>query len=184
MTHSANGWPVLSSGSSLLHRWAVPELDDPSPDRAFTLRGGSVGLLLMHLATWFHDEIERLDLGVWDDWGHAVRPIRGGSVASNHSSGTAMDLNATRHPQHVPISRTFTNAQQVAIRRRLRLYGGIIDWGGDWRPENVDGMHFEIAPGTTMSQCERVAKALLDSPRGKRLLALPANRPQRAVVLS
>ena len=141
MTTSANGWTALTGGSRLLHRWAVPEIEDDSPDRAFTIRRGSVGFLLMHLTTWFHDEVERLDLGVWDDWGWA----------SNHASGTAIDINATRHPHHVPINRTFTPAQVAAIRRRLRYYEGVIDWGGDWRPENVDGMHFEIAPGTQAS---------------------------------
>ncbi len=184
MGTSANGWTALSAGSRLLHRWAVPELGDGTPDRAFTIRRGSVGFLLIHLTTWFHDDVERLDLGIWDDWGWASRPIRDGTVTSNHASGTAIDINATRHPHHVPITRTFTSAQTAAIRKRLRYYEGVIDWGGNWRPENVDGMHFEIAPGTTMADCERVATKMLDTPRGQRMLALRSNARQRRVVLS
>lgn len=182
MSQSVNGWNVLQPGSSLLHRWPVPEWDDDKPDRGFTLRRGSVGFLLVHLATWFHDEIERLDTGTWDEWGHAVRPITRTNLYSNHSSGTAVDLNATRHPYHVPVSRTFTKQQIERIRGRLRLYDDVIEWGGDWSPEWVDGMHFEIAPGTAMDDIEVVARRLMKSWRGKRILALSPG--QEKVILS
>lgn len=171
---SINGWQLLTGSTTgnlpRLRRWVVPTPGAPG-ERHLYLRDGSAGFLLVHLACWFHDKVERLDLGVWDEWGYAARPIRSGSVPSNHGSGTAMDLNATRHPFHVPTYRTFTKAQVVAINRRLRLYGGLIDWGGAWRPENQDAMHFELAPGTRLDKVEHRARQLIDSPRGERVLA-------------
>lgn len=164
-----NGWESLPVGSPLIHKWIVPETD-----RHLLIRRGSVGFLLVHNALYFHEEVERLDIGQWDDWGYAPRP------PSNHGSATATDLNAVRHPFHVPIHRTFTDKQIKQIRKRLRLYDGIIDWGGNWR--DPDGMHFEIAPGTPMAKCERKARQLADSPRGKRILR--ANPGQFRVIQS
>lgn len=172
MSASVNGWPLLGGGTDgplpRLRKWVVPTPGTPG-DRHLYLRDGSAGFLLVHLAVWFHERVERLDLGVWDEWGYAPRPVRGGTSPSNHASGTAMDLNATRHPMGVPVARTFTPAQLRAIRQRVKLYGGRIDWGGEWsRP---DGMHFELAPGTTLDGVERRARQLIDSPRGERVLA-------------
>lgn len=182
---SINGWQLLGSGLTgqlpRLRRWTVPtpgvpsrvvhHIDADPTVRQLVLRDGSAGFLLVHLALWFHEKVERLDLGVWDEWGYAPRPIRSGTVPSNHGSGTAMDLNATRHPFHVPTSRTFTTKQVRAIKLRLRLYGGLIDWGGAWRVENQDAMHFELAPGSSLAAVERRARLLTHSPRGKRVLA-------------
>lgn len=171
-TVSANGWQVIDGSTDgplpRLRKWVIPTPGAPA-DRHLYMRDGSAGFLLAHLALWFHEKVERLDLGVWDEWGYAPRPIRGGSTPSNHASGTAMDLNATRHPMGVPIARTFTAGQVKAIRRRLKVYGGRIDWGGDWtRP---DGMHFELSPGSTLAGVESRARQLIDTPRGERVLA-------------
>lgn len=171
MSTSVNGWAVLDSSTTgplpRLRKWNVPTPPD-GPARHLNLRDGSAGFVLVHLALWFHEKVERLDTGQWDEWGWASRPIRGGTAISNHASGTAEDLNATRHPLGVPISRTFTPRQVRMIRRRLRRYRGVIHWGGNWsRP---DGMHFEIAPGTTLAEAERVARRLVRSRRGRKVL--------------
>lgn len=180
MATSQNGFPALSPGSRFLHLWQIPEAD-----RHFLLRNGSAGYILAHWALYFHEKVEPLDTGVWDDWGFAFRPIRGGSTTlSNHASGTAEDLNAT---QHVLGKRgTFRNrtvrgrAAQIVIRARMRwLYRGCIRWGGDYK-NRADEMHFEI--NRDIRACERVAKRLLRTPRGKRVIA--ANPSQRAVIFS
>lgn len=175
MPTSQNGWPVLEPGSRLLHRWVIP-----GTGRHLILRNGSAGFLLAEHALWFHQEIERLDLGQWDDWGYAYRDIRGDDDWSNHASGTAEDLNATRHPLGVATRRTFTQAQIDRIHRRLaRRYRGAIRWGGDYvnRP---DAMHFELVKD--LEFCERLARVLMLTPRGQKLLA--TNVGQRAVILS
>ena len=101
----------------------------------------SVGPLLAAFASEFHTLIEPLDTGALDDWGYCFRNIRGSSdKLSNHSSGTAVDLNAVDHP--LGKSGTFPNEKVPMIRALAKKYGMI--WGGDFR-SRPDEMHFEIA---------------------------------------
>lgn len=179
MTTSQNGWPALASDSPKLHTWVIPT--DVGPLR-LRLRNGSAGFLLAHLALWFDQRIEDVDDnyqdGALDDWGYAYRPIRGYSTVSNHASGTAMDLNATEHP--LGADDTFSDADERRIRTRVdRFFDGCIRWGGEYAGR-VDEMHWEI--DRPLPEVERVARRLLDSKRGKRILA--ANPGQRAVILS
>jgi hypothetical protein len=83
-----------------------------------------------------------------DDWGFAFRQNRNANNLSNHSSGTAIDLDATEHPNGVKTSRTFTPAQIAEVHEILRELDGVVRWGGDYT-NTVDAMHFEInvAPG-------------------------------------
>lgn len=171
MTLSQNGWPGLPAESSLLYTWTLPG------GTRLRLRCGSAGFLLCHLALWFDTEVENLEEPVLDDWGHAYRPVRGYTTLSNHASGTAMDLNATDHP--LGVDHTFSLAEVGAIHTRLRLYEGCIRWGGDYSGRK-DAMHFEI--NQPLSACERVAKKLMGSKRGQKILAL--NDGQRRVILS
>ena len=173
MSTSQNHWPALASSSPLLTTWQLP-----GGGTRLRLRNGSAGFLLVHLALWFDKKLEDLDEPVLDDWGYAYRPVRGySSTLSNHSSGTAMDLNATDHP--LGVDHTFTVKEIAAIHERLKLYAGTIRWGGDYSGRK-DAMHFEI--NATIGACEKRARALLDSPRGERILKL--NPGQRAVILS
>jgi hypothetical protein len=89
----------------------------------------------------FHELIEPIDEGQLDDWGYAFRNVRGSNnKLSNHSSGTAVDLNATQHP--LGKRGTFPNEKVPMIRALAKKYGMI--WGGDFR-SRADEMHFEIA---------------------------------------
>jgi hypothetical protein len=170
MPHSQNGWPVLRPESWLLYTWELPG------GTRLRARNGSAGFLLMHLALWFDQRLEDLDEPLLDDWGHAYRPVRGYSTWSNHASGTAIDLNATDHP--LAADHTFTQAEERAIHERLALYDGCIRWGGDYQTR-IDAMHFEL--DRDLETCERVARRLLDSPRGRRILR--DNPDQRKVIL-
>lgn len=176
MATSSNGWPVLQSGSRTLRTWEVPGCD-----RHLVLRQGSAGFLLVHNATYIDRYVERLDRGVWDEWGHAVRTIRGQTSGySNHASGTACDLNATRHPLGVPTSRTWTDNQIRLIRRRLGMYHDCIRWGGDYR-NRADAMHWEIDRG--LAACEKEARRLMTTTKiGREILA--ANPGARKEILS
>ena len=84
-------------------------------------------------------EVERLVSG-WC-WGHAYRPIRGASTLSNHASGTAIDVNAPRHP--LGSSGTFSATQRARIHAILADCNGVVRWGGDYSGRK-DEMHFEI----------------------------------------
>ena len=54
--------------------------------------------------------------------GTASRPVPGASVASEHSTGTAIDLNVPKHP----LGRTFTSSQVTRINRILKDLDGAV----------------------------------------------------------
>jgi len=100
----------------------------------------SVGPLLAAFAAEFHELIEPIDEGTFDDWGYAYRMVRGDATKlSNHSSGTAIDLNATKHP--LGKVGTFPAEQVPMIRALAKKYG--LKWGGDYI-NRKDEMHFEV----------------------------------------
>jgi len=170
-----NGWPALASDSKRLHTWVVPTKEG---DVKLRLREGSAGFLLAHFALWYAEVIEPLVGKIHDDWGYAPRKVRGSATSvSNHAGGLAIDLNATRHP--LGKTGTFTPKQYAAIDNRLALYDGCLRSGTNYRRRR-DDMHTEI--DKPLADCERVARKLMDSPRGKRILA--ANPSQKAVILS
>ncbi|WP_418061798.1 M15 family metallopeptidase [Pimelobacter simplex] len=170
---SQNGWPALADGSDRLHVWTIPARTGEVRVR---MRSGSAGFLLAHFVLWWSERLEPVRGAVLDDWGWAYRPVRGALVLSNHASGTAVDVNATAYPlgtERMP-------APMVRrVRRRLRLYGGCVGWGGDYRVRK-DQMHLEIA--RDLLACEQVARRLMRTSRGRRLLE--ANPSQRAVIRS
>jgi len=173
---SQNEFPALASDSPLLHTWVIPAKNGTIRIR---LRNGSAGFLLAHFIMWFAETIQPVIGGTLDDWGwSAMRAIRGtiGTV-SNHCSGTAVDLNAQQHP--LGKRGTFRAWQYAKIRARLLLYAGCIRSGIDYQ-NRADEMHHEI--NRPLDACERRARRLASSPRGKRILH--ANPGQRAVIFS
>jgi hypothetical protein len=145
---SANGWPASQDRA---------EIDVKS----YAIEGTSIKLhcaeavapLLIGFAAEFHKLIEPIDGGSLDDWGYCYRDVRGvlGKL-SNHSSGTAIDLNATKHP--LGKVGTFPNEKVPMIRALAKKYGMI--WGGDYR-NRKDEMHFEISL-TPAKAAELIAK--------------------------
>ena len=100
----------------------------------------SVGPLLAAFAAEFHKLIEPIDEGGLDDWGYAFRMVRGTTDRlSCHSSGTAIDLNATKHP--LGKYDTFPAEKVPMIRALAKKYG--LKWGGDFK-SRPDDMHFEV----------------------------------------
>jgi len=103
----------------------------------------SVGPLLATFAAEFHKLIEPIDEGTFDDWAYAYRMVRGDPTKlSCHSSGTAIDLNATKHP--LGKYDTFAAEKVPMIRALAKKYG--LKWGGDFKTR-PDNMHFEISIG-------------------------------------
>ena len=100
----------------------------------------AVAPLLVNFAKEFHELVEPIDQGQLDDWGYAFRMTRGSDkVLSNHSSGTAIDLNALKHP--LGKSNTFNKEQCNMITLLITKYG--LAWGGHYK-KRKDEMHFEI----------------------------------------
>jgi hypothetical protein len=99
-----------------------------------------VAPLLLGFAAEFHEKIEPIDKGTLDDWGYAFRMVRGREDRlSNHSSGTAIDLNASKHP--LGAEHTFANGKAAIIIELAAKYG--LKWGGTYR-NRKDEMHFEV----------------------------------------
>lgn len=121
-----------------------------------------VHTLLSYVAEQMHERVERIYAPGWhqaDDWGFSYRPNKNDPTRlSRHSGGIAIDYNATRHPNGVPTTRTFTAAQIREIHTILAETEHVIRWGGDYTG-TPDAMHFEI-----------------DTPPGSPLLAEVADR--------
>jgi len=133
---SPNGWPASEDRKALgIQSFAVP-----GTSIKFAC-AKAVAPLLVNFAKEFHDLVEPIDVGQLDDWGYAFRMTRGShKVLSNHSSGTAIDLNAIKHP--LGKSNTFNKHQCNIIKLLITKYG--LNWGGNYK-RRKDEMHFEIA---------------------------------------
>jgi hypothetical protein len=133
---SSNGWPASKDRAEI-------------GIKSYAIEGTSIKLqcaeavapLLIGFAKEFHELIEPIDEGGLDDWGYCFRMVRGSPTnLSNHSSGTAIDLNATKHV----LGRvgTFPAEKVPMIRALAKKYS--LRWGGDYQ-NRKDEMHFEVA---------------------------------------
>jgi hypothetical protein len=133
---SPNGWPASEDRKAL----GIESFTVPGTKIRFAC-AKAVAPLLVNFAKEFNESVEPIDVGQLDDWGFAFRMTRGSDkVLSNHSSGTAIDLNAIKHP--LGKSNTFNKDQRNIINLLITKYG--LAWGGNYK-KRKDDMHFEIA---------------------------------------
>src|SRR6476661_3053218 len=122
MAVSQNGW--TANDRSLVSRRAIP-----GTSVSLTVRNGPAGDLLLEVASQFDRFVQDIDTTngtVPDDWGYAERPIRGGVATSNHASGTAIDLNATRWPLGSDPSVNLNSGQIMRVRQIVSATGGVV----------------------------------------------------------
>jgi hypothetical protein len=133
---SYNGWPASKDQTEIGIK------SYPVPGSTIKLRcAEKVAPLLVGFAAEFHKLIEPIDQGPLDDWGYCFRMVRGTTdKLSNHSSGTAIDLNATQHP--LGKVGTFEPGKVPMIQALAKKYA--LTWGGDYK-NRKDEMHFEVA---------------------------------------
>ena len=153
MLKSYNGYPASKDPDEIkIKAYAVK-----GTDRKLRC-AESVGPLLAAFAAEFHELIEEIDEGVFDDWGYAFRNVRGSTDRlSCHSSGTAIDLNATKHP--LGKVGTFPAEKVPMIRALSKKYG--LKWGGDY-VNRKDEMHFEVEVSATKAK-ELITKLGLEN---------------------
>ena len=133
---SQNNW-VASKDASEIHIVSIPIKGTTVKVRC----AKAVAPLIAGFCSEFHELIEPIDEGNLDDWGYNFRMVRNSTdQLSNHSSGTAVDLNASRHI--LGKSGTFPSEKVPMIRALAKKYGMM--WGGDFR-RRKDEMHFEIS---------------------------------------
>jgi hypothetical protein len=164
MSVSQNGWTVIAPDDmdAATKVWTIP-----GQNRNVQLRllPGAAGFVLAHFALWFDRTIEDIEHPIGDDFAWAYREISGSNEFSNHASATAIDLNASIHPQGK--ANTFTIPQRDRLTDSLRgKYLGCIRGGYTFRT-TVDDMHFELA--ATRTPIHELGSALFDTPLGKRL---------------
>ena len=135
MLTSYNGWPASKDQAEIgIKSYLVP-------GTTLKLRcAEKVAPLLIGFAAEFHNLIEPLDHGALDDWGYCYRDVRGvPGKLSNHSSGTAIDLNASKHP--LGKAGTFEASKVPMLKALAKKYG--LTWGGEWTRR--DEMHVEVS---------------------------------------
>lgn len=166
MPNSINGWEVLDNPP-----WSDPRLDTKAipgvPSRKLKLRREVLPLFLA-LAKDYHDTIEPIDQGELDDWSYSYRDARFSTSWSDHASGTAIDLNASKegwlgmnnYSWWANPSR-HRAAKAIKDRYEVVMWGGSTDFGGDYRNgPTVDWMHWAIKPGVTVAQVQDVIRKL------------------------
>jgi hypothetical protein len=167
MERSYNGW----SASRTLKTRVI------EPVKGCKLRvrdNNNVADVFSYLVINYHRRVDDVtEPHPMDDWGYNYRPnVNDPSELSNHSSGTAIDLDATEHPNGVAVKKTFTSYQIGVIHEILRELEGVVRWGGDYT-HTIDGMHFEICvpPGKLQTIGRKIRK--LDKKPGKHGYQLP-----------
>jgi hypothetical protein len=172
MTTSYNGWTASKNSAEF------GGLDNsPIPDTDVTFapgfRRGDVAFVLQQFFARFHVRVEPLVAG-WC-WGYFFKTsANSAALISCHSSASAGDANAPRHPNGK--KGTFTAAQVAEIRRLLAEFDGLIYWGGDgWGKGTWDEMHFEIRTGVTVLQIATLADRLRGRPSSP--LGAPSPNP-------
>ena len=144
MATSQNGYTVIERDDCKFYK--IAGIDLP-------LRPDDCGYVLAHFARHFNREVEAL--GATETFGHALRQISGSNDWSNHASGTALDLNASQHPQGK--TGTFAPMEQAALDLLVKQYDEVVRWGGTFRTTK-DEMHFEI--DKDYADVRRLAKVL------------------------
>ena len=132
---SSNGWPASNDRKEI----GIKSYEVPGAKTKLACAEGAAPLLI-GFAAEFHKLIEPIDEGTLDDWGYCFRMVRGTTdKLSNHSSGTAIDLNAPKHA--LGKVGTFPAEKVPMIRALATKYG--LKWGGDYVTRK-DEMHFEL----------------------------------------
>ena len=151
MLTSYNGWPASKDPEEI----GIKSYPVPGTNRKLRC-AEAVAPLLIGFAAEFHALIEPINEGGLDEWGYAFRMVRGTTdKLSCHSSGTAIDLNATKHP--LAAVGTFPAEKVPMLKALAKKYR--LAWGGEWtRP---DEMHFEVCVNA-----EKAAKRILKLSQG------------------
>jgi peptidoglycan hydrolase-like protein with peptidoglycan-binding domain len=156
MPTSYNGWPASPNPADF---GGLTPLVVAGESFAPGVRSGDVHTVLEYVARQLHERVEPVVRNDWhqaDDWGFAYRANRNDpNSLSCHASATAIDYNATRHPNGR--RGTFTLSQVAEIRRILAEVDGCVRWGGAFTGV-PDEMHFEIIKNA--ADVERTADRL------------------------
>jgi hypothetical protein len=157
MPKSENGWEVIDSQSSpKLVVIRIPGTGTPGIPLRLRKEAAPI---LAYVASRVHAEVSDLKQGnkpgVQDEGGYNYRGIEGSTKLSNHASGTAIDLNWNKYPM---FKRKMNKKERAAAEAIASELSEVIRWGGNYRPTQVDEMHWEISPRVTAAQLAKFCK--------------------------
>lgn len=168
MPTSYNNWPASRNPAEI----NVNTNWEPIKGHKFPggTKGGDVEVVMTYLVVNLDKRVEPIEeYPPGDEWGYNYRPnVNNPNVLSCHASATAIDYNATQHPNQVDY--TWTREQTRVIHQIIDdELDGVIKW-----LEGYDEMHFEIRG--TPAQVAAVAKKI-------RAMTHPVGEEDMAVVL-
>lgn len=169
MVASYNGWTASKNAAAID---IDPEFTAAGRKFPGGVKRGPVSVVLRYVVEQFDKRVEEVDrYAPGDEWGWFFKPSANSpKLISCHSSGTAVDINATAHPNGTPPEKTFTAEQITEIRKIVAECEGVVRWLGDAR--HPDPMHFEISGDE--QAVARVAGRLLS---GEKPTPTPAPTP-------
>ena len=171
MTSSYNGWEASRDPRVI----GINPAWEPIKGHKFPggTKSGDVQTVFTYLVQNLDARVEAIEeYPPGDEWGYNYRPnVNNPSTLSCHASGTAIDYNATQHPNDVDF--TWSQAQAREIHKILDELGGVVRW-----LEGHDEMHFEIRG--TAAQVAVVAKKL----RGTSTPTPPTTTPPKEAFLA
>lgn len=158
---SINGWEVITSRSDKRLKMKIV----PGSNVKLTMRAEVLPLFLA-LAADFHKEVAPLRNG--ECGAYAFRKARQAASYSDHSSGTAVDINWGHEGAMGPKGgMKFMNDAQIKACAEIKKRYQIVIWGGDKAkggdykdPGSWDPMHYALKPGVTVADINRVLKEL------------------------
>jgi len=167
---SINGWAVIESRSDK----RLKTLTVPGTERKLTMHEDVVALFCA-LAADYHKEVAPLRAG--ECGAYAYRKARMADAYSDHSSGTAIDLNWNHEGAMGPnggMKKKMTPEQikacaKIKKRYKVVIWGGDKARGGDYgKPENWDPMHYALKSGVSVEDIKKVLADLNINKQGVR----------------
>lgn len=141
LTRSYNNWIASDDPTAI----GIDTAWEPIPGHRFPggIKAGDVETVMTYVVRQLDARVEPIDRdAVKDEWGWFFKASANSpDLISCHSSGTAFDYNATRHPNGH--RGTFNAAQVAEIRKIQAEVGGVVYWGGD--RGTPDEMHMEVS---------------------------------------
>ena len=154
---SQNGWEASANRSAIdVHNYLID-----GANQHFAMCSKAAPVLGTFLAD-FNKLVEPINKvgSVFDDWGYNFALIPNSKDYSNHCSGTAVDVNATKHVWKA-LTSGYTVLQEATIDALCQKYG--IRWGWRYLQGWKDPMHFEIIE-TPAQVAARIIKMQLKTP--------------------
>jgi peptidoglycan hydrolase-like protein with peptidoglycan-binding domain len=162
MSTSYNGWPASRDPAKI---GVDPNFKVAGHKFPGGMKKGDVSTVMRFYLGNYHLRVESLNASAGDEWGYVYRPnVNNPSVLSCHSSATAADANAQKHPNG---RRNTLSSFQVAQLRKIQGWvKKVIRWGGDFS-KTPDEMHHEI---NASAAAVHAVAVMLNKPRFTKVL--------------